>query len=781
MIKSIKFFFQFLSFYFKTKLNETWEYRVIIIGLVVMALPLWYLGQGQDLLLNTNMRDASVVSFFLIITLIAFLNWHLTKLFFNPDKRMGNVIKELKQFREGDLREKNIARFFGVATFLLPMGAVFNELNIIKLLCGNAYLITLIAFLVHFIIIKKQLIEKGFNWSIKNNIFKPIAISLITIVLILETLLRCYFLSNDYSSPDSLVLIGWNLFVFSLLFLVFVTLRTKIPIRESIKKIPFAKLLFYTYLFFSFIFVLVNIFPSSIDFFYNIIYVVIKFFRSFYTDKTENSKGYLALPLLYCGTVFFMLLSTYVMILSKKYKTNFILLIFIIGIVLSLTIYSGYHELSYKYNRNGDTVKQTTNLDNINNYFDSWLRHREAEITKYDSLHNDCYPVFIVNAYGGGVRASAFTNFVLTYLDSAFQHSRNKKPFEHYVFSISGASGGTIGAAVQLSFLRKVLAETKEEKDSVFQINNFKDFYTQNDFLSSVLVTNLGRDVLAAASGRNYWDDRAKIQAKTWADNFKNYFKSSDYLNDNFFTFWKENEKYKYELPLLFSNTLNVDDGAKYISSPVIYDNTYFPNATPIKSILPKGSSISLITAAFLSARFPFVTPTGSVNGLYHFMDGGGHDNSGAATSESIFRNITCKQDTLFDRLRSKIKFYFISIGNSPVIAMKEKDKNKPKKVLEILNPLTGLINSATNGNATDNNLNLKYKYSTNGTAGLKNINTDYIYILPDDDSLILKNKEPIHPVLPLGWQISGLSLDKLITSVTKGDSAFKKIIQLKY
>ncbi|UOE52170.1 hypothetical protein MTO98_13885 [Mucilaginibacter sp. SMC90] len=58
------------------------------------------------------------------------------------------------------------------------------------------------------------------------------------------------------------------------------------------------------------------------------------------------------------------------------------------------------------------------------------------------------YPVCFVNAHGGGIRATVWTTVVIGTLDEelwADTAKINKFGCQHYAFSYSGASGGTIG------------------------------------------------------------------------------------------------------------------------------------------------------------------------------------------------------------------------------------------------------------------------------------------------------------------------------------------------
>jgi len=369
---------------------------------------------------------------------------------------------------------------------------------------------------------------------------------------------------------------------------------------------------------------------------------------------------------------------------------------------------------------------------------------------------------------------------VMTYLDSKFICDTNvKKAFEHYTFSISGASGGTIGAAIQCAYRNKYM-----DTGSAYKLDSFFKFY-QHDFLTSVLIPDLGRDIWASATSISSWDDRSAIQEKLWAGFGEKYLNLN--LGVDFDSIWSRgNKRNNYEVPLLFSNTLNVDDGLKGICAPVYLSDNDFPATIFIRDRLDsinayqnkKDSTvkgISLITGAFLSARFPFISPSGKMGPGFHFMDGGGKDNSGASTSELIFATLgryvgkqsAIKQsgrDSVFIERTKKIHFYFISVNNSP---QKKADKRKlVENRFELISPLVGIINSGIDGNAHAADSTLRARY---GLDSLRHLGffTGYISVYPTvdciNDTTVSDNYKP---VLPLGWQISKPALIRLKASL---------------
>lgn len=71
-----------LTTYLQEKTRQLFRYRVILIGVVAFATPVWVLDQGQDLLINSNSSKEGVFLFLAVVIIAAFLNWYLAKLFF---------------------------------------------------------------------------------------------------------------------------------------------------------------------------------------------------------------------------------------------------------------------------------------------------------------------------------------------------------------------------------------------------------------------------------------------------------------------------------------------------------------------------------------------------------------------------------------------------------------------------------------------------------------------------------------------------------------------------
>ncbi|HTI09923.1 MAG TPA: hypothetical protein VL832_15255 [Puia sp.] len=742
-----------LSGYIREKALQLFRYRVILVSVLVFVIPMWVLDQGQDLLVNSNSSDKGVLLFMGIVWIAACLNWYLAKLFFE-NHYVGPVCPMTEPVltdAASQIAEKKVSRFLGVCTILIPAVAILNAMQVIHIhspmdvFPPMGWLLGLLG--LFFVLIKKDVAGSGYLWIEKKwgrQKSKALVISLLLLLgLLAPGAIRLFLLRGESYTPDSLVYLFGHMVLLAFTFFVFVSVRSFLFGASSWmgRKIGWPVLLSACTV--AILFILLNIFPLSILFL---------------------DCNYLSLPVLLSGIIFYILLFTLLIRISLWTKINFVLLIVVIALLISISANNDYHAVRQT------NITSTPTPVALDQYFKQWLLQRREEIEKAP----DSFPVFLVNTYGGGIRAAAFTNMVFSYLDSSLIAGRaDHKGFEHFVFSVSGVSGGTIGAALQCAYRAKYL----DSSSNAYSLDSFFRFY-QHDFLTPVLSNALGGDVWASVSSFHLWKDRSEIQENLWEG-----FGRQDLhlqLDREFNALWDTSQynRARYEVPLLFSNTLNIDDGLKGICAPVALDPIDFPATIFIRSRIDalnvqkkkdKDSlqSLSLMTGAFLSARFPYLSPSGKMGAGYHFMDGGVKDNSGAATSEAIFTclaRLVCRArsipgDSVFSRLVRKVRFHFVSITNSPYY--NPDTRQLVSNRFEPISPLIGILNSGVYGNARAADNALQYRYSP-GSTPFQGIGSGYCAVwitgtcIPDSSGTLYS------PVLPLGWQISGPSLQRL-------------------
>ena len=716
-------------------INQAYRYRVIILGLAAFNLLIWFLDQGQDLLGNSMDNLGGLI--FLVLTILgwAFINWYLAKLFF-PGIPPLPLYPLAEPVISADLEksEKKISRLLGTITLLLPNAAILHIMKVAGVfqpgpwdwLLQRPLLWLFLWAAVFYLMIKFEWIEKGYA------LLKGKSARLVTFVLLfLLVVVALVFLFPKEQAirqqPAFLINLNIYLVVLAFAFYIFVTLRTSLfSDRSWINKQPG-----------SFVLVLIII-PG-------ILFIGLNVDPLFFVHRNVSS---ITLPLIICGSATYVFVFTMFARLSHYFKINVSLIVIVLGLIVGIAFPSDYHQVRLMTR---PAEPQLTTQE----YFRAWLLHRRQEIL--DTAIKE-YPVFLINTYGGGIRAAAFTSFVLSYLDAqGIALSGRHKAFEHYVFSISGASGGTIGASI-------LCAYRQAHKDSAgsYSLDPLLDFY-KHDFLTSVVVPDLGRDVWASQIHFSWWSDRAAIQEETWSYLAQKYLQLN--LDRPYEDYWLSDNS--TEVPLLFSNTLNVDDGLKGIYAPVKLSHEDFPGDILVRDHLKDTQGPSLITGAFMSARFPFVSPTAALpDSGYHFMDGGGQDNSGAATSENIFLSLARyiqmmpKDDSAY-LLVKKIHFYFISIANN--VHNQIDPRSLIKNQFDLTSPLIGIVQSGIDGNGHEADSALSCRYGT----GYMDIQTSYLSIAPDSNQLKGANGRYYTQILPLGWEISEPALKVLRSAVT--------------
>jgi hypothetical protein len=257
------------------------------------------------------------------------------------------------------------------------------------------------------------------------------------------------------------------------------------------------------------------------------------------------------------------------------------------------------------------------------------------------------------------------------------------------------------------------------------------------------------------------------VQEKLWEHHLRKEW-NVDFGKD-YYSYWDiHSTKTGYEVPLLFSNTCNVDDGLKGILSPLRLDHTDFPSTDFVGDQIPPKQAMALSTASFISARFPWISPTGKTGANYHFIDGGVKENSGAETSENIYlairRILNLNKDSLDKILpglwpyAKKVKIFFVSIGNSS--HSRSGPERKVTNLFQLTSPLIALYNSGVDGNSHKADSTIRFRYPDNYTS-----------IWPDVDCISFdssRKADKYSPALPLGWQISIGALRRLALSASK-------------
>jgi hypothetical protein len=296
--------------------------------------------------------------------------------------------------------------------------------------------------------------------------------------------------------------------------------------------------------------------------------------------------------------------------------------------------------------------------------FIAWLNDRQ-DLARYDT-----YPVYVVAAEGGGIYASYRTAAFLASLQDLCPR------FSHHLFAISSVSGGSVGAAVFTGLVQKIKQDRERfeagagcaNKAHGLPFTDVTEDILQDDFLSPVTAAFLFPDFLQRflffripqfdraisleSSFETSWDQKTKryynLSPDRWVDH-------DNALRGSFAESWNPAS----DAPALFINTTEVESGRGRVISPLAVTADEFSTLPLLPDASAKfdGLDISLSTAATLSARFPWLTPAGSVSvptsgadrpsaenapalQTIQLVDGGYLDNSGITTALAVVRGM---------------------------------------------------------------------------------------------------------------------------------------------
>ena len=276
-------------------------------------------------------------------------------------------------------------------------------------------------------------------------------------------------------------------------------------------------------------------------------------------------------------------------------------------------------------------------------------------------------PMVFVAAAGGGIRAASFTSLALdclvVHLDATACPSAGQASGWDRVFALSGASGGSVG-----------IASTSAQLASSGDSTGWVARRLGGDLLSPSLAWQLFVEAPNVLIHLNPDVDRAEVIERSWERRWGD-------QKPNPTTAPTLGTDLQWHGPLAFYNGTNLRDSCRVNVSRLNGSNPVagaaeltmaeqdcrrqrLDSAAPARSTLAVNRDIvsylcpsedlRLSTAAFLSARFPFVSPTGELRGARHrgvacgqadlpplsIGDGGYRDNTGASTLVELWSQV---------------------------------------------------------------------------------------------------------------------------------------------
>lgn len=367
-----------------------------------------------------------------------------------------------------------------------------------------------------------------------------------------------------------------------------------------------------------------------------------------------------------------------------------------IGMRLQVPVFSGLLLVAVVFSVWNDNHAVRTLADkqpdaraDVRDRLTAWLNHHSSELKRGERV-----PLYVVNAEGGGIRAAYWTVTVLGEIQ------KRQPKFADHLFSLSGVSGGSLGSAVFVGLLA-------QSRDESIDVKRKAQAILGEDFLSPVVASMLFPDLVQRFLPVGFASfDRAATLEQSWERAWTKHVPARSRMSEPLDRLWEKPDAWT---PNLLLNATWVETGKRLITSNLRVAAAKgaedFVDVEDANAFFhPR--SLSLATAAHLSARFTYVSPAGTLvkDGRTYgrAVDGGYFENSGATATHEILQTI----DVLAaDEPRwRQVDAYVIHISNDPVEAKFGTDnlsgapdnpRIAPGRYLnEALSPLTTLLNT---------------------------------------------------------------------------------------
>jgi hypothetical protein len=380
-----------------------------------------------------------------------------------------------------------------------------------------------------------------------------------------------------------------------------------------------------------------------------------------------------------------------------------------------------------------------------------WLEARRDQIL---ASGDEKYPVFLVTARGGGLRAAYWTAASLGALQDA------NPEFAGHVFGISGVSGGSVGAAVFVALVQQSKGKTPR---GAGRLQALGSDVLAADFLSAPLAAMLTRDVARSLLRHEFLPGRGAVLEQAFEAAWHEAVGSNAFAG-RFDDLWAGDEA--LQIPSLFLNCTDADTGQRLVVSNIALEGDLDPKGD-VRALLD-GRTVRLSTAALLSARFPVVSPAGVVRPVggapLRVVDGGYFDNSGAASAADALSGLLDAAKGL--GLEGRLRYIAIVITNDPVLPENTSPVGSPATLplMSVLSPVQTL-DLVRQGLADRFEAELKHRLAAVGGAAvdvrLRSGAVDF----------------------PLGWMLSGstrAAMDRQIQgAVGRNDGPLRRILDL--
>lgn len=307
-----------------------------------------------------------------------------------------------------------------------------------------------------------------------------------------------------------------------------------------------------------------------------------------------------------------------------------------------------------------------------------------------------CPKPIVVAAAGGASRAAFFTGSALGFLNDISADRSKFNDFNKQLFAISAVSGSALAAVSYVSLIELTEGNAAIDLGAAREFANEDGLWfgtlpgspytrslrarwkramqvmTAGDFLSPVIASWALRDTIPLRSAFDF-GDRSQALEQAWEQRMQAVFNLGDGRNPMTKPLLNMTPRHRAWRPLLFLNGSNVETGRRIIATPIVPSTPPLPESIDCDTFgldefytdayhfhdLINGNSdvernleherkvtfdVPLSTAALLSARFPGVSPHGTLRNesrkTGHIVDGGYFENYGALTAIDILEGI---------------------------------------------------------------------------------------------------------------------------------------------
>lgn len=408
-----------------------------------------------------------------------------------------------------------------------------------------------------------------------------------------------------------------------------------------------------------------------------------------------------------------------VRVLGFRHTPAFLLLV--VWAVLAATFDSegGFHDA-----RLTDREVDVSSAITLEDAWNDWLTHNVPPAGPTEDDQRATAPLVFVASSGGASRSAYWTSLVLDCLFAEHPTScdRDGDPLPlNSVFVASGISGGSVGLATWHSSI------PDDEEEALDLEENWFDVLYGNDLLTPTLANLLFVDFPNAWLHMNAPGDRAATLERHLEAAADEAFSKDGLLRRGLYETSRADDG-GVRWPILILNGASVEDGCRLVGSAMrLVDTRSFEamhrgDVRPDECRTPQdvisgtteslaGSrsildfsctrdrervDISLSTAAVLSARFPFVTPSGALRNCYDaedrtfVVDGGTIDSSAAGPVVELLARMQPSIDR-FNSTRSDVCVtpVLIQVDNGYLDVSVAEPAERP---VESMAPLQGLF-----------------------------------------------------------------------------------------